>query len=485
MIKKIASKYTLFIVLVFIAVTAVFVPVYMLVQQTLYIRFESGSMSDFCDSLVQSVDFSDSDALESYVEENNEDHLYRIILYGEDRTRLFSSGPHRKRPIDDPANNLTDKYIEEYSENSVPKYRTEEGDKRNVLVLRKIIYNHGNKYYIRIQESLHNIESVFSYTNRMLGIILILYVCVCGISMYILMRGMTGSIRSLNEVVQKISKKDYSVRFEKEIAKDEVGMLADNFNHMVDMIQDNITSLDNYNFLLKDHISHMEEYEEMRNSFVRNATHELKTPLAIISSQIEMMHMAKEQGKVNYYYDSAMEEIQNMSMLITKLLKYSVEEGHTLKAEPVEINLSQRITELCEKIAPVLHAKKKSFSYKIEEECILSFPELHVEYIFNNYMMNAMRYTGKNAFIQVALEKNETGYLFSVYNDGGPIPEEQSERIWTELYRMGEDQTDGTGLGLFIVKEIALTNHMDCGVENEKDGVRFWFEFAKVMGKDT
>lgn len=477
MTKKIASKYTFLIVIVIIAVTLVFVPLYIFVQQQVYIRLEIRNMKDFYEALSDHVDFSDAAAVEEYIEENNEKN-YTVILYNDEQERIFTTRhrPERKRE-GSTAIKISKEHAVEYSEQSEPQYRDDGEADRNAVVLRKIVSNHNQTFYIFLREDLRNIESIFSYTNKMLGLILVLYILVCGILTYLLMHKVTGSIRNLNDVVQKISQKDYSVRYECKISNDEVGILASNFNNMVDIIQDNIASINNYNFLLKEDLDHIKEYEDMRNSFVRNATHELKTPLAIISSQVEMMNCTKEEEKKNYYYESAMEEIRKMSTLITNFLRYSVTEGRTLQAEASEIDLSRKIRELCKKMAQVMHAKKLQFLYEIEEGCILHFSEMHVEYIFNNYMMNAMRFTPRGGMIRVTFKKKDAGYHLAVYNDGRQIPKEQKENIWKELYRIGDDQTDNTGLGLFIVKEISLINHMECGVDNCENGVEFWFEF--------
>ncbi len=478
MTKSISTKYALLTVILITAVTLVFVPVYFFVHKSMYIRLETNDMYEFCDTFNNSVSFSDNDSIEDYLDDYNK-KAYTITIYDETQNRIFTTLRWRKNN----PRNMQDKkipiqHISEYSAEASPVYKEEDENETESILLRKIVKNNGKTYYIHIRETLKNIESVFTFTNEVLVIILIIYIIVCGILLFILTKGMTKSIRKLNDAVKRIAEKDYSVRYKGRLSNDEVGALASNFNDMADTIQDNINSIHNYNFLLKEDIDHLKEYENMRTKFVRNTTHELKTPLAIISSQVEMMNCAKDEEKRKYYFDSAMEEIQKMSELITSFLKYSANETEALKDKPQEINLSEKIEDLCQKISGNMQYKKLSFDYNIEPDLVLNFAESNIEYIFNNYIMNAIKHSPRGGKIRVELKSNDNIYKLSVYNDGTKIPEKKFDKIWTEFYSENKSN-ENVGLGLFIVKEVSLINHMDCGVYNHDNGVEFWFDFVK------
>lgn len=473
--KKIAIKYTFLIVAVITAVTLVFVPVYTYLQKSMFINLEQRAIADFCNEIVRNVDLSDKDEIAEYLNVTNE-KTYRVTVYDVNMERLFTNQPSPKNKKEN--NVISPSHIKDYKADSYPVYEKYDEGGMEDISLRRYVEQGDSEFYISIHEALRNTEQIFSYTNEVLVGILLLYIMVCGLVLFLLTRRLTTSIRSLNKVVKKIAEKDYSVRYEGKISRDEVGALATNFNEMADTIQDNISSISNYNFLLKEDIDHLKEYEQMRSQLVRNTTHELKTPLAIISSQVEMMNCTDDEEKRRYYYDSAMAEIRKLSTMITGILQYSVAESKTFKTSTEKINLSSKIDELCDKISGTIQSKKLSFGRDIHPNLITAITETHIEHIFNNYIMNAVKHTKKGGMISVTLKRRDDRIRLSVYNEGAPIPNEKLEKIWTEFYSENNKSNDNVGLGLFIVKEISLINHLDCGAFNCDNGVEFWFDFA-------
>lgn len=485
MTKKIAVKYTFFIVTVITVVMLVFMPIYTFVQNSIFIDLEKKEISSFCKNLCEKNDLSDAKQIEKYIDKNDETD-YNIAVYSESKKRIFTNSKSRKpersaqtrKGNTQLRNKPKAKTFSNYKANAVPVYKENEENGNESITLKTFVKTSNGKFYVFIREKLKNSEAIFSYTNNVLILVIVAYIIVCGLMLFLLMRRLTKSIRSLNKVVKKISEKDYSVRYEGKLSKDEVGTLAVNFNNMADTIQDNINSISNYNFLLKEDLDHLKKYENMRSKFVRNTTHELKTPLAIISSQVEMMNCTKDEEKRKYYFESAMEEIQKVSSLITGFLKYSADETEVLKELPEKINLSDKIEDLCRKITGNMQYKKIKFSYNIEPGLVLNFVESHIEHIFNNYIMNAIKHSPRGGNINVTLKADSDTYKLSIYNDGNKIPENKLDEIWTEFY--SENKSDeNVGLGLFIVKEISVINHTKCGVSNCNNGVEFWFEFLK------
>ena len=483
--RKISLRYALIIAALITAITLVFIPVYIIVQRSMYINIESEDMNRFYTAFTSSVDLEDSVSIRNYLVDRNEKG-YQIEIYDGDRELIYST---QKRKTDDILQPIADqtvnnelkvptipkKNVSLYSENAKAGFNEKDDDSKEGSIELRSIYKADSKpFYVYIRENMRNIGSMFSYTNRVLIIILALYILVCAVSLIVLMRGMTNSIVKLNNVVKKISNKDYSVRYDGKITRDEVGTLAENFNDMADTIQDNINSINNYNFLLKEDNEHLREYENMRQRFVRNTTHELKTPLAIISSQVEMMNCTVDEEKREYYYNSAMQEIQHMSGLITSFLQYS-KGDKPLKESVSELDVSQKIVELCDSYSGLMLTKKIGFTTDIDEGCVVEIPEIHVEHIFNNFVMNAVKHTEPSKEIIVRLKKQTGGYRLSVYNEGEKISDEILGEIWEEFFTDGEN--NNIGLGLYIVKEISLTNHTECGVINRDNGVEFWYDF--------
>ena len=116
---------------------------------------------------------------------------------------------------------------------------------------------------------------------------------------------------------------DFSKHLPEQSRLNELGELSSEINLMEDKIQQNINDLNNYNYLLLRQNRDMAEFEDMRKKLVSNITHELKTPLAIISSQVELLQYEYDETKKDYYFTSILEETDKMSRLISSILQNS------------------------------------------------------------------------------------------------------------------------------------------------------------------
>lgn len=479
MLRKLSFKMTTSIVLVMLLITTIIISFYTLTQKETYISLEIKTMSEFCDGF-QNISFeSDYNEFDDYLD-IYDNRNYTVIIADSDMNKIYSTKAKRSDNFLFSERIINQRYS--FSEDAAPEYNCDHEKNIDEIVLRKIVENNGNSYYIYIKQNLKSANSVLEYTNTNLLFIVITYTVLSAFAMCIVFSRITKSIKKLSSVTESITKKNYSARFNGKITKDELGILSENINEMADTIQNNINSLNNYNFLLKEDLNYMAEYDKIRQSVVSNITHELKTPLAIISSQIEMMNCTTDAEKSKYYYDSAMEEIDKMSRLISGLLNYSVTKHSIFEGEIRNVDLSKSVTNLCNKIRELVVSRKITFNTYIDEGCSLHIEENHIEHVFNNYLFNAIRHSENDGTIEVRLKKNREKIRLSVFNRGKNIEEKNKEKIWSDFFSSEKIQDKNedihAGLGLFIVKEISILDRTDCGFINQSDGVEFWFDFA-------
>lgn len=479
MTKKLSVRFTAYILITIVGLTIIFIPIYIHSQKSLYIDFETKEMEKFINGLENHSLSSDGEDIETYVDEYS-DHGYVIRIFSENFDTIYTT---RKSigNMEDSAYILK-KNIFKYTTDAMPQYYDGAGRQNRSLILRRMIIQNNSKYYVFCKLNLKNINTFFSYTNRTLIIILTAYIVICVLILLLLISRTTKYIRDLSLITQKIAERDYSVRYEGKIRNDEIGLLSKNINEMADTIQNNINSLSNYNFLLQEDINSMTEYETMRKRVICNVTHELKTPLAIISSQVEMMNCITDEKKKSFYYISAMEEINKMSNLITNLLSYSVAERDIFKDEVKTMNLSETVENLCKRSESFINSKKICLHTDIDKGLRLKLSENHIVHVFNNYIMNAVFHTKPGNEIIVKLKNFSDKARLSVYNQGELIKSEDKDRVWAENFthnNVAPDKcNDHVGLGLFIVKEISTIEGTECGFINHKSGVEFWFDFS-------
>ena len=228
------------------------------------------------------------------------------------------------------------------------------------------------------------------------------------------------------------------------------------------------------------------ELEKHRKQFVNNVSHELKTPLAIISSQAELIAMIQDDEKRQQYCNSVIEETNKMSQMIQSMLQiFAVEQG--LEDVPIlRVDFGRIAEEATAKFAAAFEKKKFQVQKDIQPNCMADGNPENIHRVMSNFLMNAWRYAPEQGKIKIQA-KEEAGYaVFTVYNEGAPIDEKEKVRIWDSFYQgnasEGNRSQEGTGLGLYIVKSIVSQHGGLCSVENKKGGVEFGFRIPSAEG---
>ena len=478
MIKKLSVKITVLIVLILAVVIGGSSAVYVLNSKDLYVNNEIKSMNEFCEKLDAVSDFSKSKKIEKLLTEY-EPHNYTVSIVDSSFNNVYSTKDIR---FEKSSARFSRKGYSRTG--SAARVTLKSGKER--IMLKKITVKNGQTYYIHIYESLKTVDAVFTHTNKFLFIEIILFLTVSAVSIFLLIHKSIKPIGELDTVAQKMASGDYSARYKGIIEKNEIGTLSKSFNKMADTIQEDVNKITNYSFLLKEDMERLSEYDKMRKRVLSNVTHELKTPLAIISSQIEMMACVDDSEKKNYYYESALEEINTMSLLISRLLNFSSGEKDIFEAKAERTNLSERLRSNITKISPIMLSKNIRFSSDIDDECYYTIVANHIERIFNNYIINAVHHVSDDGKIDISLKKTDGAIRLSVYNDGENIKESDLDKIWSDFYKKDNASDETTaGLGLFIVKEISIIDRDECGVTNKDGGVEFWYLFRNNQEREA
>lgn len=395
------------------------------------------------------------------------------LLYATNKT------PQAKDNSMDPEYNQ--KKMQRYSERPEAKY--EQNDSGGRVVLRGKHVWEGMTYYIFITESTSLITRSTAYAQRVLLLVLGAFLILGTVSVRILSRGIGKPVEEAARIARKIANKDFSERVEKKTKYQELNELGGSINMMSQQIQNYIQDLETFNHLLQQDNVRRAELEQHRKRFVNNVSHELKTPLAIISGQVEFLPMISDAEKREQYCSSVMEEIKRMSDMINSMLQiFSVEHG--LENVPMQrIVLGDIARNVLEDFRP-LFAKKQIRTELIADGGFeVQGNEENIRRAMNNFLMNAYRYAPEKSDVRVSVAENGEYIIYSVYNDGQQIEEKDLSKIWDSFYQgsaiSSGSGVQGTGLGLYIVKSIVAQHGGVCGVENKEHGVEFWFGIPK------
>ncbi|OPJ61435.1 sensor histidine kinase [Clostridium oryzae] len=348
-----------------------------------------------------------------------------------------------------------------------------------------IIKQGGRDYYIYIYEYTSQLKNELEYSEKFLILILIVLILVGGVLIFFLTDKITKPIKKIDIVANKISQMDFSEQIQEDKYFGEIGSLSKSINRMSEQMQRYINDLENYNYILLEENCNMTEMTEMRRNFVSNMSHELKTPLAIISSQVEIIMEMDDKVDKEYYFNSILEETDKMSRMVSEMLEVSFVENSLNHMEMEEINITEITKKLLLKYEAVFLQKQIHCGTDIEKDCFVMGNGRYLEKAINNYLLNAYEHTKNGSEIKVKLYTKDSEIILSVYNEGSKIEDKDMDKIWLNYYQQSKCKKfnanqKNVGLGLYIVKSIIDQHHGICNVENKEKGVEFNIRLKKL-----
>lgn len=218
---------------------------------------------------------------------------------------------------------------------------------------------------------------------------------------------------------------------------------------------------------------------EAQKDFVANISHELKTPLTVISGQVEMLQSMGDEIDRDYYFASIREEIDKMSGMVSELLDITILEHKMKEMEMSTVDLTELMDYMALKYEALFQKNKVKVKKNVERNCRVIGNRMYLEQAVNNYIMNAFQHTAQGETIGISLRAEDMARI-GIYNEGEHIPQEDMELIWQGFYKRASRQREkslklsNAGLGLYMVKKIVEQHHGECGAKNLERGVEFW-----------
>lgn len=212
-------------------------------------------------------------------------------------------------------------------------------------------------------------------------------------------------------------------------------------------------------FLIRRMIRPVEETFEKQQQFVRDASHELKTPLAVISANADVL--AKEIGE-NEYLGYIRSEVRRTDSLVRNLLTLARMDRGTMDGEMRETNLSEAVTGVLLPFESTVFEAGKTLETEIRENVRCRANEAMIQQLTVILLSNALKYSDEGGKISVRLEKKGRGAELRVENTGKGIAQEDLDRIFDRFYRTDasrNSETGGEGLGLAIARSITEIHH--------------------------
>ena len=307
----------------------------------------------------------------------------------------------------------------------------------------------------------------------------------------------TKPILELAELSQRMANLDFNAKYTSG-GENEIGILGGNFNLMSKRLEETITELKRANNQLQKDIEQKEKIEDMRNEFLGNVSHELKTPIALIQGYAEGLRdgITEDPESMEFYCDVIIDEANKMNQMVKNLLTLNQLEFGDEDLEITRFNLVSLIRGVLASCEILLQQAEAEVDCVTEEEVYVWADEFKTEQVFRNYLTNAIHHVDNEKRIEIRIIPQGDTVRVTVFNSGKPIPEEDIAKLWDKFYKVDKAHTreyGGNGIGLSIVKAIMESFHQQYGVKNYDNGVEFWFELdsktskcdSKVQGEET
>ena len=307
----------------------------------------------------------------------------------------------------------------------------------------------------------------------------------------------TKPILELAELSQRMANLDFNAKYTSG-GENEIGILGGNFNLMSKRLEETITELKRANNQLQKDIEQKEKIEDMRNEFLGNVSHELKTPIALIQGYAEGLRdgITEDPESMEFYCDVIIDEANKMNQMVKNLLTLNQLEFGDEDLEITRFNLVGLIRGVLASCEILLQQAEAEVDCVTEEEVYVWADEFKTEQVFRNYLTNAIHHVDNEKRIEIRIIPQGDTVRVTVFNSGKPIPEEDIAKLWDKFYKVDKAHTreyGGNGIGLSIVKAIMESFHQQYGVKNYDNGVEFWFELdsktskcdSKVQGEET
>ena len=239
------------------------------------------------------------------------------------------------------------------------------------------------------------------------------------------------------DATEKIAAGDFNIKLEPlhEYTKyDEFDLIFENINIMTAELKKN---------------------EVLKNDFISNVSHEIKTPLAVIQNYAKSLQRDRlSSERKEEYLSGLISQTEKLSNLVTNILKLSKLENQEIIPEKVEIDLAELLRVSALQFESIMEKKQLTLLCNIDEMSIISSPTL-LELVINNLISNAIKFTDEGGKISISLKEDKKCAVIKVKDSGCGISREVGEHIFEKFYQGDTSHSgEGNGLGLALVKKV-------------------------------
>ncbi|GHV73988.1 two component sensor kinase [Spirochaetia bacterium] len=284
---------------------------------------------------------------------------------------------------------------------------------------------------------LQNGQSVQFLINALIGWLVFCALVLSLITTFGRYYTMGRPLRRFSEAAKKVAAGDFSVRIaplRKDGKKDYVELLFDDFNTMTEELA---------------------SIENMKNDFIADVSHEIKTPLSVIQGYVSALRDDElTADKRNEYIKTIIEASQKLSVLVSNILKLNKLENQEIIPKGNPYNLSEQLRRCALLFEESWERKEITFNAELDE-AVIAYDAHMLELVWNNLLSNALKFTEKGGAIELKAKIQDGIVLVSLKDSGCGMDEKTVKHIFEKFYQGDSSHArEGNGLGLALVKKV-------------------------------
>lgn len=232
-------------------------------------------------------------------------------------------------------------------------------------------------------------------------------------------------------------------------------------------------------------ISKEKEVDRMKTEFVSFVTHQLRTPITSVQWSLESLaDIGTYTDEQNNLLRDAIEANAHMNELVNMLLNISRIESGRLGINPKSADLKDLCEEVKKELYPMMTKKHISIEISSTYDKPIQIDVGMIREVYKNLLTNAIKYSAADTIVSVRIESQDDTVVIRVADTGIGIPDDEQTRVFDKFFRASntaENKSEGTGLGLYLTKQLIDASGGKIGFTSEKNkGTTFWFSLPKT-----
>jgi heavy metal sensor kinase len=304
----------------------------------------------------------------------------------------------------------------------------------------------GKTYILVILQSLHPQEEMLEEVTSTFAWVIPIAIVLASVGGYFLARKSLAPVVAMSRQAGRIGAANLHERLQVQNDRDELGHLARSFNSLLDRLSQSF---------------------ERQQRFMADASHELRTPVAILRGEAEVA-LSQQSRSLEEYRESLgvlHQEAERLTHIVEDLFTLTRADAGQYPLQPRDFYLDELVAECVHSARTLALAKKISLNFQEASESPIHADESLLRRMILNLLDNAIKYTAEGGHVTVTCSRAGDEYALSIMDTGGGIPADLQPRIFERFFRVdkarsrAENDGSGAGLGLSISRWIAEAHH--------------------------